>query len=256
MEQNLPVVAKKFWKIVRVALCMLRKGVSKQKLMLDIKLMMKRSKISSYKSAVQNLMFHFNLIHNRRSQNDSNLPFSPREDEYEFSCSSTPNLNKHTEEDVTMMNAAVMKALEMIKAERASKKEVECKKHSASAESEEWQKPKGFNVDSLPSSPNNYLQEMIKAETESKSAAQCTKQYPVLAVSKEGPHPKRCDADSLRSSPDNYLRGFGKQVRVTDSPFPVRNEVEALENHVDEAADEFISKFYRNLRRQSSFSTA
>ncbi|KAK4359488.1 hypothetical protein RND71_021717 [Anisodus tanguticus] len=210
MEQNLPVIAKKFWKIVRVALCMLRKGISKQKIMLDIKLMMKRSKISSYKYAVQNLMFHFHhYAHNRRDNVDSKLPFSPREDEYEFSCSSSPNLKKHNEEeDVIVMNAAVMKALEMIKAETASKK-----------------------------------------------AGQCTK-YPALARSEEWPHPKRCDGDSLPLSPYNYLRGFGRQLRVTDSPISVRDEVEELDNHVDEAADEFISKFYRNLRRQSSLSAS
>ncbi|KAK4354486.1 hypothetical protein RND71_026680 [Anisodus tanguticus] len=209
MEQNLPVVAKKFWKIVKVALCMLRKGISKQKIMLDIKLMMKRSKISSYKSAIQNLMFHFHHNHNRHYNVDSNLPFSPREDEYEFSCSSSPNLNKNTEEeDVIVMNAAVMKALEMIKAETASQKAVQCTEHGALAESE------------------------------------------------KRPHSKECDVDSLPSLPDNYLCGFGRQLRVTDSPFPVRDEVEESDNHVDKAADEFIFKFYRNLRRQSSLSAS
>ncbi|XP_025884500.1 uncharacterized protein [Solanum lycopersicum] len=185
MDQNLVVVGKKFWKIVRVALCMLRKGISKQKIMLDIKLMMKRSKTSSYKAVVQNLMYHFH--HHNHNQNrhrtdqveSGNLPFCPpHEDEYyEFSCTSSPNLDmqKHTtihEEDVVMMNAAVMKA----------------------------------------------TLEMIKGET---------------------------------TSSDNYFRGFGRQLRVTDSPFSVGE----MDNHVDEKADEFISKFYRNLRRQSSFSS-
>ncbi|XP_049399520.1 uncharacterized protein LOC125863373 [Solanum stenotomum] len=189
MDQNLVVVGKKFWKIVRVALCMLRKGISKQKIVLDIKLMMKRSKIGSYKAVVQNLMFHFH--HHNQNKNlqfdhveSGNLPFCPpHEDEYyEFSCTSSPNLDmkKHTtshEEDVVVMNAAVMRA----------------------------------------------ALEMIKGET---------------------------------TSPDNYFSGFGRQLRVTDSPFPVRDEVEEMDNHVDEKADEFISKFYRNLRRQSSFSAS
>ncbi|CAN4115427.1 unnamed protein product [Withania somnifera] len=183
MDQNLAAVGKKFWKIVREAFCMLRKGISKQKVMLDIKLMMKRSKICSYKAAIQNLMFHFyHHIHNHDCSHhvdSGNLPFSPPQDEYyEFSCRSSPNLNlkkdqSASEEDVIMMNAAVMKALEMLKGETAS--------------------------------------------------------------------------------PDNYLRGFGRQLRVTDSPFP---DVEESDNHVDEAADEFISKFYRNLRRQSSLSAS
>ncbi|XP_055819823.1 uncharacterized protein LOC129888817 [Solanum dulcamara] len=189
MDQNLAIVAKKFWKIVRVGMCMLRKGISKKKIMLDIKLMMKRRKIGSYKAAVQNLMFHFHHHQTRNRQSyhveSSNLPFCPphKDEYYEFSCSSSPNLDNKkqytsTEEDVVVMNAAVMKALEMIKGET--------------------------------------------------------------------------------TSPDNYFRGFGRQLRVTDSPFPVRDEVEEESDnyHVDEAADEFISKFYRNLRRQSSLSAS
>nr|GMC78183.1 AF211533_1 Avr9/Cf-9 rapidly elicited protein 146 [Ipomoea batatas] len=51
------------------------------------------------------------------------------------------------------------------------------------------------------------------------------------------------------------LPGFGRtpvvrQLRITDSPFPIR---EAEENdHVNEAAEAFISKFYNTLRRQSA----
>lgn len=51
------------------------------------------------------------------------------------------------------------------------------------------------------------------------------------------------------------LPGFGRtpmvrQLRVTDSPFPLR-DVEG-NSHVDEKADEFISRFYRDLRREAS----
>ncbi|WMV57588.1 hypothetical protein MTR67_050973 [Solanum verrucosum] len=179
-EQNLPVIAKKFWNIVRIAFFMLRKGISKRKLMLDLNLIMKRGKIVS-KAAIQNLMFH--------SGRDKNLPFSPQHNEYEFSCSNTPNFqlpsfnfnkkNKRTathEDDVIVVNAAVMKALEMIH----------------------------------------------ESETASPGA--------------------------------NYLPGFGRtpmvrQLRVTDSPFPLNAEGDS---HVDEAAEAFISKFYRNLRWQAS----
>lgn len=162
-----------------------KKRYIKAKNNVDIKLMMKRSKTSSYKAVVQNLMYHFH--HHNHNQNrhrtdqveSGNLPFCPpHEDEYyEFSCTSSPKLDmkKHTtihEEDVVMMNAEVMEA----------------------------------------------ALEMIKGET---------------------------------TSSDNYFCGFGRQLRVTDLPF----SVEEMDNHVDEKADEFISKFYRNLRRQSSFSS-
>ncbi|XP_055819815.1 uncharacterized protein LOC129888811 [Solanum dulcamara] len=204
-EQNLPVIAKKFWNIVRIAFFMLRKSISKRKLMVDFNLIMKRGKIAS-KAAIQNLMFHY-MTHQWSFAVDKNLPFSPphNNNEYEFSCSNTPNFqlpsfnfnkrnkNKYLfsqsqtydnnmsaiathEDDVIVVNAAVMKALEMIH----------------------------------------------ESETASPGA--------------------------------NYLPGFGRtplvrQLRVTDSPFPLNTEEDS---RVDEAAEAFISKFYRNLRWQAS----
>ncbi|XP_015078911.1 uncharacterized protein LOC107022846 [Solanum pennellii] len=179
MDQNLPVIAKKFWKIVRVAYFMLRKGLSsKRKLMFDLNLLMKRGKIAG-KAAFQNLMFqgHNNNIHQSISK-----------EYYEFSCSNSPSfhlpfnmnkrINKHNHnavpDDVSMMNAAVLKALEMLQSETASP----------------------------------------------------------------------------------ALPGFGRtptvrQLRITDSPFPLTSEADNI-SHVDEKADEFISRFYRDLRREAS----
>lgn len=206
MEQNLPVIAKKFWHMVKVALFMLRKGISKGKLMIDLNMMMKRGKIAG--KAIHNLMFHHShnwassfatsTAHLRRSH-DKRLPSfpDPTVEYYEFSCSNSPaypsfhlpfHLNKRksnhhtnffsctqspTADDNDMAVNAVIKALEML--------------------------------------------------------------------------------NSGNSSP--ALPGFGKspmvrQLRITDSPFPIR-EVEE-DSHVDEAAEEFISKFYRDLRRQNN----
>ncbi|KAH0666479.1 hypothetical protein KY285_027685 [Solanum tuberosum] len=185
MDQKiLPVIGKKFWKIVRVAYFMLRKGLSsKRKLMFDLNLLMKRGKIAE-KAAFQNLMFqgHNNNIHQLISK-----------EYYEFSCSNSPafhlpfNMNKRISkksqpehgiehDDVSMMNAAVLKALEMLQSETAS-----------------------------PSLP-----------------------------------------------------GFGRtptvrKLRITDSPFPLRDADNGdMISHVDEKADEFISRFYRDLRREAS----
>ncbi|KAL1199466.1 hypothetical protein V5N11_022991 [Cardamine amara subsp. amara] len=51
-----------------------------------------------------------------------------------------------------------------------------------------------------------------------------------------------------------YLPGFGRSttpfvrpLRVTDSPFPLREDDYEANGHVDKAADEFIKKFYKNL---------
>ncbi|MCD7452201.1 hypothetical protein HAX54_015482 [Datura stramonium] len=186
MDQKLPVIAKKFWKIVRVAYFMLRKELSsKRKLMLDLNLLMKRGKIAG-KAVFQNLSFHGHY------NNQGNRSLS--KEFYEFSCSNSPafhlpfNLNKRINkqnhhaipaiehDDVPVMNAAVWKALEMLQSETASP----------------------------------------------------------------------------------ALPGFGRtptvrQLRVTDSPFPLRDADEGdIISHVDEKADEFISRFYRDLRREAS----
>ncbi|KAM3308178.1 hypothetical protein P3S67_009922 [Capsicum chacoense] len=188
MDRKLPVVAKKFWKIVRVAYFMLRKGLSsKRKLMFDLNLLMKRGKIAG-KAAFQNLMFQGNNNINQGHQSTS-------KEFYEFSCSNSPafhlpfhlnkRINKHSHhahviekhEDVSMINAAVFKALELIQSETASP----------------------------------------------------------------------------------ALPGFGRtptvrQLRITDSPFPLRDGADEgdMMSQVNEKADEFISRFYRDLRREPS----
>lgn len=60
--------------------------------------------------------------------------------------------------------------------------------------------------------------------------------------------------------PSPYLPGFGygrspmvRQLRITDSPFPLRdNAVDESECHVDEDAEEFIERFYEQLRLQKN----
>ncbi|KAK7358374.1 hypothetical protein VNO77_00301 [Canavalia gladiata] len=56
------------------------------------------------------------------------------------------------------------------------------------------------------------------------------------------------------SSPFVPLPGFGKspigrQLRVTDSPFPLKDE--KGDSHIDVAAQEFINKFYKDLNLQN-----
>ncbi|CAI9773597.1 unnamed protein product [Fraxinus pennsylvanica] len=58
-----------------------------------------------------------------------------------------------------------------------------------------------------------------------------------------------------RAAASPALPGFGKspkvrQLRITDSPFPLQ-DVNEGDNHVDEAAEKFIMKFYNELRRQN-----
>ncbi|CAN4098473.1 unnamed protein product [Withania somnifera] len=111
MDQKLPVVAKNFWKMVRLAFFMLRKGLSlKSKLMFDLNLLMKRGKFAT-KAAFQNLMFH---SHNTQDHQSSWKEY------YEFSCSNSPafhlpfNLNKDAVDHGDMISHVDEKADEFI----------------------------------------------------------------------------------------------------------------------------------------------
>ncbi|XP_075492486.1 uncharacterized protein LOC142530537 [Primulina tabacum] len=72
------------------------------------------------------------------------------------------------------------------------------------------------------------------------------------------PTPPPIDSDEktdMNAADSPPLPGFGpsppvRQLRITDSPYPVRDFEE--DNHVDEAADEFINKFYKDLKRQNA----
>ncbi|KAL1551578.1 hypothetical protein AAHA92_19400 [Salvia divinorum] len=165
MEQNLPIIAKKFWKIVRVLYFMLRKGISKAKLLADLGLMMKRGKIAG-KAAIHNLIFH---------HADAARPIK----EYEFSCGNSPAFNFPS----------------FKRGKRA--------------------------VAAAP-----FDGELLAAALEMMNGAAASPALPGF-----GPSP------------------MVRQLRITDSPFPLCNVEE--DNHVDEAAERFIMKFYSDLKRQS-----
>ncbi|KDP40869.1 hypothetical protein JCGZ_24868 [Jatropha curcas] len=200
MEQNLPLIAKRVWETVRVIYFMLRKGISKRKLLLDLNLMLKRSnsKIATKAKAIGNLMFHHHSNHHDNHRDV--FSFTGPLHEYEFSCSNTPmyslpfqvNKRRHhhhnnffscafhapptLDDDVTAANAVKL-ALEML---------------------------------------NNNNEGMVEA------------------------------------SP--MLPGFGRspmvrQLRITDSPFPLR-DVDDDNGIVDKKAEEFIERFYKELRQQ------
>ncbi|KAL0319298.1 UNVERIFIED_CONTAM: hypothetical protein Sangu_2086000 [Sesamum angustifolium] len=179
MEQNLPVIAKKFWHIVKVVYFMLRKGISKAKLLADLNIAMKRGKIAG-KSAMHNLMFHHAAAASSSNVDaDPQLAYPDPVNEYEFSCSNSPafhlpfHLNKRKRSHKPVDGDLLAAALEVV--------------------------------------------------------------------------------NSSAASP--ALPGFGRtpmvrQLRITDSPFPLRDVEE--DSHVDEAAEKFIKKFYRDLRQQNA----
>ncbi|XP_058780572.1 uncharacterized protein LOC131654166 [Vicia villosa] len=92
MENNLPVISKRVWSLVRVAFFMLRKEISKGKIMMNLNMILRRrSKLAG--KAIANLISHHpnhgGSTSNQHSHNSHQQFTSSRE--YEYSCSNTPN---------------------------------------------------------------------------------------------------------------------------------------------------------------------
>ncbi|KAM1717441.1 hypothetical protein ACFX11_025274 [Malus domestica] len=201
MEQNnLPVIARRIWSIVRVAFFMLKKGISKRKLLLDLNMMMKRGKLAS--KALSNLMFHHHH-HNHYHPHYSSTTSSAAPQEYEFSCSNTPNYPFH------LMGK---------RRHHNNRNNFFTCAHAQLTQDDEMATAGAVKA----------VMEMLNND--------------LLAVE---------TVASVAASP--VFPGFGKspmvrQLRITDSPFPLREADE--DSHVDKAAEEFIEKFYKNLWQQ------
>ncbi|RVW76783.1 hypothetical protein VitviT2T_013356 [Vitis vinifera] len=192
MEPNLPGIAKRLWGIVRVMFFMLRKGISKRKLLLDLNMMMKRGKIAG--KAIGNLMFHHHSSSAARRSADGHISFAaPRE--YEFSCSNSPaypyhfpfNFNKRKHNHHNIFSCV-------------------------------FQTPPTSDDDFTTVNAVKAVLEMLNSEVASPA-----------------------------------LPGFGRspmvrQLRITDSPFPLKDIDE--DSEVDKAAEEFIERFYNDLKKQ------
>nr|GEX58465.1 hypothetical protein [Tanacetum cinerariifolium] len=170
MEQNLPIITKKAWDLIRVMFFMLKKGISKAKFITNLNIMIKRGKIAG--KSLRNLLFHHhqNLV---GATFPRHLPPPPSDDgENEFSCTTTPQnqtkLHYHLD-----ANDVIVKALEILKSATASP-----------------------------------------------------------ALSRFGKSP------------------MVKELRITDSPFPLSNGDEDGDQ-VDEAAEKFIMRFYNSLRGEN-----
>ncbi|GAV61262.1 DUF761 domain-containing protein, partial [Cephalotus follicularis] len=185
MEQNIPVIAKRLWSIVRVVYIMLRKGISKRKLMVDLNMMLKRGKIAS--KAIGNLMFHH---HHDRHVSSFVAPL-----DYEFSCSNTPNYT--------------------------------------------------FPFH-LSKRRHNFFACAHAPPTQDDDLATVNAVKGVLEILNN-------NEMVVEASP--MLPGFGRspmirQLRITDSPFPLRDVDDDDNGKVDKAAEEFIQKFYKDLKNQ------
>ncbi|CAN6827568.1 unnamed protein product [Brassica oleracea var. botrytis] len=197
MDQNEPI-SKKLWNIVRFLLYMIRKGVSKHKLIADFNATLKRGK---------NLMFH----HRRRvpaaATSSSAAANAPQRQEYEFSCSNTPNYS------FPFPNIGFMK------------------------------KKSHINLFACGQTPQTLDDDAAAARA-------------VLELLNGVGDKGNVTPAYLSAALSPYFPGFGRTplvrpLRVTDSPFPLTPENGDVANgHVDQAADDFIKKFYKNLNQQ------
>jgi hypothetical protein len=181
--------------MVRVVFFMLRKGISKGKLMMDLNMMLKRrSKLAG--KAIANLMFHHHSHHNNSGSTSSHRSHQfTASREYEFSCSNTPH-------------------------------------HF-------------FPIGKRHRSHNNFFTCAHVSPTQDDDVATMSAMKAVLEMLNN-------DQTIVEASP--ALPEFGRspmvrQLRVTDSPFPLKNDDEK-DNQVDKAAEDFINRFYSQLRRQ------
>ncbi|KAK7261779.1 hypothetical protein RIF29_28098 [Crotalaria pallida] len=205
MESNLPIIAKRVWSMVRVVLFMLKKGISKGKLMMDLNMILKRrGKLAG--KAIANLMFHHNNGGgSTSSRRDANLQFSAQR-EYEFSCSNTPNYFFPI---------------------------IGGKKHN-----------RGHNHN------HNFFTCAHAPPTVDDEAVTVNAVKAVLEMLNNN------NEVMVEAYASPALPGFGKspmvrQLRVTDSPFPMRDgDDDDKDNMVDKKADEFIKRFYKQLRKQ------
>lgn len=181
-EMRMVSLPKKVWNVVRVFLYMLKRGICKKKLLLDLNLLLKRGKLAG-KAALVNLT----LFHHSATASFFATRGPPPPGEFEFSCSNTPAHHN-------FLLSHVIPALRHYKAAYVAEEEVAA------------------------------LHMMVAS----------------------GP---------VEASPLLPGLGFGRsplvrQLRVTDSPYPMSSS-EGGDCHVDEAADEFIKRFYSQLRTQS-----
>ncbi|KAI8544502.1 hypothetical protein RHMOL_Rhmol08G0301800 [Rhododendron molle] len=232
MEQpnTIPVVSKKIWSIVRVLFYMIRKGISNRKLLVDLKMMMKRGKIAG--KAIHNLMFHHH--HSSPSSSAGHVSFYGQR-EYEFSCSNTPTA------------AFPFHLMKRNKGHGNGSSHFFPCAHAPPTEDD-----RVLTVDDV-----RQVLEMMERTEAADNASPMTAMATPMSSFWQSPAARDLIYSEL-SSP--ALPGFGRtpmarQLRITDSPFPLRDGDSSGDSHVDEAAEEFISRFYKELKKQNKMGT-
>ncbi|KAG6492564.1 uncharacterized protein LOC121999368 [Zingiber officinale] len=188
-------VGKRLWHIVRAVFYMIRQGLSKDKLMMDLHLLRKRGKLIG--KALGNLMTfhhhhhgrHHHHRHHGNSLHNSVSFYSSKEAAFNCNtCLAYPSYDHNSHRHNCDYEAmAFTEALEMLNSEE------------------------------------DYVESSDMASSLSPAPSLWSFEKSPVAV---------------------------RQLRVTDSPFPLKEEEEATDSHIDEEAEQFIKRFYEQLRLQ------
>ncbi|KAJ4961001.1 hypothetical protein NE237_020911 [Protea cynaroides] len=209
---NYSFIGKRLWNILRIAFFMVRKGfLSKRKLVMDMNLMMKRGKL--LRKTLINLIFH----HHHHSHSHSQ--------DYEFSCSNSPN--------PVIFHVAKRKHHYL---------NFPCINPPPRVEEEESDMDMEMDMAVLVLSSNNNNNNLNKTK----------QQFPADPYS----YSFRYDADTPEEALSPLLSPFS--IRITNNSEEEEEEDDdegdggdANSRRVDDDAEEFIRRFYEQLRVQS-----
>ncbi|KAK8936378.1 hypothetical protein KSP39_PZI013107 [Platanthera zijinensis] len=211
-------VAQRLWRIVRAVFYMLRKGIARRKLMVDLHLLLKCGKLAG--KALRNLIhhhhqssaatrdLHFSDCSCRSGLDQDMLFYDPKG--VQLSCSNTPSYGYYNYSH---------SATKRRSRRRRRDDSYDCYDAAALAKA----------IEML-----NNIEYSSDAESSVVSSALPTPS-PMLGI---------------RRTP------AVRQLRITDSPFMIQEEDGVDVGLIDKEADEFISRFYEQLRRQKLASAA
>ncbi|KAF8652020.1 hypothetical protein HU200_062962 [Digitaria exilis] len=243
-----PNMARRLWHVVRAVLFMLRKaGVSKRKLAMDLHLLLQRGKIAG--KALGNLMSSHHHHHDKataaeaaphqqfscRALDPSLAVYDPRAGgEVEFSCSNTPSY------------PSSFHLIPTGKRRRRNNSSRRSNTHRGANGGE----PGWYNYDASDIARVfeilNKNEHLLSGAGDDDAAAEQASPLAMIAT------PSPALWASFGRTPKHV-----RQLRITDSPFPVRDDAASVDGgQVDVEAEEFIKKFYEQLRKQQSLTTA
>ncbi|GJN38620.1 hypothetical protein PR202_gb27680 [Eleusine coracana subsp. coracana] len=244
-----PNMARRLWHVVRAVLFMLRKGVSKRKLAMDLNLLLQRGKIAG--KSLSKLM---NTHHDKsaavagvppssfswRAADPALAVYNPRgagnNREVEFSCSNTPSYSSFT----LIPTGGKRRRRNGGSSNRRSHR-------GANGDQPGWYNYDAADIARVFEILNN--SEQVLSSDDDAAGTELQQQPSPLAV--------------VATLSPALWASFGrtpahvKQLRITDSPFPVRDDASSAgDAEVDLEAEEFIKRFYEQLRKQQSLAGA